>query len=41
MTETVREFRRQHRDDWEDTKKVLGDTLVFDIENATAPAYYS
>eukprot|EP00081_Caenorhabditis_elegans_P003057 NP_001040692.2 Uncharacterized protein CELE_T28B8.3 [Caenorhabditis elegans] len=41
MTETVREFRRQHRDDWEETKKILGDALTFDIENTTAPAYYA
>lgn len=41
MTETVREFRRQHRDDWVKTKEFLGESLVFDIENATAPAYYA
>lgn len=41
MTETVREFRRQHRDDWTKTKEILGESLVFDIENATAPAYYA
>ena len=41
MTETVREFRRQHRDDWHKTKEILGESLVFDIENATAPAYYA
>ncbi|CAO4360993.1 unnamed protein product [Caenorhabditis nigoni] len=41
MTETLREFRRQHRDDWVKTKEILGESLVFDIENATAPAYYA
>ncbi|CAP24683.1 Protein CBG03866, partial [Caenorhabditis briggsae] len=41
MTETLREFRRQHRDDWVKSKEILGESLVFDIENATAPAYYA
>uniref|UniRef100_A0A1I7ULD2 BLM10_mid domain-containing protein n=1 Tax=Caenorhabditis tropicalis TaxID=1561998 RepID=A0A1I7ULD2_9PELO len=41
MTETVREFRRQHRDDWTKTKQILGEQLVYDIENATAPSYYA
>ncbi|CAI2316073.1 unnamed protein product [Caenorhabditis sp. 36 PRJEB53466] len=41
ITSIVREFRRQHRDDWNRTKEILGETLTFDIENATAPAYYA
>ncbi|VDL67061.1 unnamed protein product [Nippostrongylus brasiliensis] len=40
-TTALREFRRTHRDDWENTAKVLGSDLVYKIENAIAPVYYA
>ncbi|CAB3408945.1 unnamed protein product [Caenorhabditis bovis] len=41
ITESLREFRRQHRDDWQKTKEFLGERITYEIENATAPIYYA
>uniref|UniRef100_A0A0K0D4K6 DUF3437 domain-containing protein n=1 Tax=Angiostrongylus cantonensis TaxID=6313 RepID=A0A0K0D4K6_ANGCA len=40
-TAALREFRRTHRDDWENTVKIIGPELVYKIENAIAPIYYA
>ncbi|VDM71386.1 unnamed protein product [Strongylus vulgaris] len=40
-TTAIREFRRTHRENWEETAKILGSELVYKIENATAPIYYA
>ncbi|CAJ0602003.1 unnamed protein product [Cylicocyclus nassatus] len=40
-TTALREFRRTHRENWEETAKILGSELVYKIENAIAPIYYA
>ncbi|XGW27629.1 hypothetical protein V3C99_007881 [Haemonchus contortus] len=40
-TTALREFRRTHRENWENTAQLLGSDLVFKIENAIAPLYYA
>ncbi|CAI5438505.1 unnamed protein product [Caenorhabditis angaria] len=37
----LREFRQQHKDEWIKTKNVLGERMIFEIENAIVPIYYS
>ncbi|CAJ0955709.1 unnamed protein product, partial [Mesorhabditis belari] len=41
IAKALRDFRFTHRECWDETKRVLGIDLLYQVENACAPSYYA